>query len=41
MKKQVNDLVRRLTGYQFVKVQKLESLESAAKKAQSSRPGWR
>jgi hypothetical protein len=40
VKKQVNDLLRRLTGYQFVKVQKLESLEAATKKAKSSRPDW-
>jgi hypothetical protein len=39
VKKQVNDVLRRLTGYQFVKVQKLESLESAAKQAKSLRAG--
>jgi hypothetical protein len=31
VKKQVNDLLRRVTGYQFVKADKLEALESAAK----------
>jgi hypothetical protein len=31
VKKQVNDLLRRLTGYQFVKAQKLEALEAAAR----------
>ena len=41
MKKQVNNLLRRFTGYQFVKVQKIESLEAAAKTARSSRPDWR
>jgi hypothetical protein len=35
VKKQVNDLLRRLTGYQFVKVNHLEALEAAAKPAES------
>ncbi len=41
MKKQVNDLFRRLTGYQFVKADKLEALEATAKSAKSSRARWR
>ena len=32
VKKVVNDLLRRLTGYQFVKAQKLDALEAAASK---------
>jgi hypothetical protein len=31
MKKRLNDLLRRFTGYQFVKAQKLAALEAAAK----------
>jgi hypothetical protein len=30
VKKVVNNLLRRLTGYQFVKAQKLDALEAAA-----------
>jgi hypothetical protein len=41
VKKQVNDLLRRLTGYQFVKADKLEALEKATKGAQPSRAGRR
>jgi hypothetical protein len=31
-KKVLNDVLRRLTGYQFVKVQKLDQLEAVARK---------
>jgi hypothetical protein len=31
VKKKFNDLLRRLTGYQFVKARKLEELEAAAR----------
>ena len=33
MKKQVNDLLRRFTGYQFVKADTLDALEAAAQDA--------
>jgi hypothetical protein len=33
VKKQVNDLLRRLTGYQFVKADTLDALEAAAEEA--------
>jgi hypothetical protein len=33
LKKQSNDLLRRLTGYQFVKADKLDTLKAAAKRA--------
>lgn len=32
-KKWVNDLLRRFTGYQFVKAKRIEALESAAAEA--------
>jgi hypothetical protein len=35
VKKQVNDLLRRLTGYQFVKADKLEALEAEAAAAKA------
>ena len=38
MKKQVNDLLRRLTGYQFVKVNHLQELEAAARPAAPPQP---
>jgi hypothetical protein len=36
-KKWVNDLLRRLTGYQFVKAARIESLEAAAEEANALR----
>ena len=40
VKKQVNDLLRRLTGYQFVKADTLDALEAAAEEAKPrGRPG--
>ncbi len=33
VKKQVNDLLRRFTGYQFVKADTLDALEAAAQDA--------
>jgi hypothetical protein len=38
VKKQVNDLLRRFTGYQFVKADTLDALEEAAEDAKG-RPG--
>jgi hypothetical protein len=38
VKKQVNDLLRRLTGYQFVKADTLDALEATAEEAKG-RPG--
>jgi hypothetical protein len=39
VKKQINDMLRRLTGYQFVKADKIEALEARARAAKSSRAG--
>jgi hypothetical protein len=36
VKKRVNDLLRRFTGYQFVKADTLDTLEAAATKAKST-----
>jgi hypothetical protein len=38
VKKQVNDLLRRLTGYQLVKEEELEALRAAAKAATPANP---
>jgi hypothetical protein len=40
VKKQVNDLLRRLTGYQFVKADTLDALEASAQEAKpTGQPG--
>jgi hypothetical protein len=36
-KKWVNDLLRRLTGYQFVKATRIDALEAAAEEARALR----
>jgi hypothetical protein len=39
VKKQINNLLRRLTGYQFVKTDTIEALEARARATKSARPG--
>jgi hypothetical protein len=39
VKKQINDLLRRLTGYQFVKADTIEALEAKARAPKSPRSG--
>jgi hypothetical protein len=41
VKKQLNDVLRRFTGYQFIKAEKLAALQAAAKATGPRRAGRR